>query len=64
MAGVDSFNPLINPPEAGILGINRFVEKEGSYTATFSLTFDHRVIDVAPAAQFLQRMGESISVFK
>ena len=64
MAGVDSFNPLINPPEAGILGINRFVEKEGSYTATFSLTFDHRVIDGAPAAQFLQRMGELISVFK
>ncbi len=28
MAGVDSFNPIINPPEAGILGIGRFVEKK------------------------------------
>ena len=28
MAGVDSFNPIINPPEAGILGIGRFIENE------------------------------------
>lgn len=72
MVGVDSFNPIINPPEAGILGIGRFVEKEifkeekvlRGFFATFSLTFDHRVIDGAPAARFLQRLSESISEFK
>jgi pyruvate dehydrogenase E2 component (dihydrolipoamide acetyltransferase) len=66
MAGVDSFNPIINPPEAGILGIGRFkqkdIEKDGKthhgFAATFILTFDHRVIDDAPAAQFLQRLNE------
>ena len=64
MAGVDSFNPIINPPEAGILGIGRLHEKEivkegkiqRGFSAIFSLTFDHRVIDGAPAARFLQRL--------
>ncbi len=68
MAGVDSFNPIINPPEAGILGIGRFTEKDivkdgkthHGFTAIFSLTFDHRVIDGAPAARFLQRLNELI----
>lgn len=72
MVGVDSFNPVINPPEAGILGIGRFIEKVPSdqsdsavrYLATFSLTFDHRVIDGAPAARFLLRLGELIIDFK
>lgn len=68
MYGVDSFNPIINPPEAGILGVGRFKEKlltnqydnMSRYIATFSLTFDHRIIDGAPAAQFLQRFQELI----
>ena len=72
MAGVDSFNPIINPPEAGILGIGRFNEKEiikegiaaQRFSAIFSLTFDHRVIDGAPAARFLQHFNELISEFK
>jgi len=72
MAGVDSFNPIINPPEAGILGIGRLNEKEivkdgktqHGFTATFSLTFDHRVIDGAPAARFLQRLNELIKDLK
>ncbi len=46
MAGVDSFNPIINPPEAGILGIGRFIKKEeikdgkkqSEFSAIFSLT--------------------------
>jgi pyruvate dehydrogenase E2 component (dihydrolipoamide acetyltransferase) len=71
MVGVDSFNPIINPPEAGILGIGRFVEKEvlkegkefRGYSAIFSLTFDHRVIDGAPAARFLQRLSKLILEF-
>jgi pyruvate dehydrogenase E2 component (dihydrolipoamide acetyltransferase) len=64
--GVDSFNPILNPPEAGILGVGRIREQAhpgdnegaGQYVATFSLTFDHRVIDGAPAAQFLQKLQE------
>ena len=71
MFGVDSFNPIINPPESGILGIGRFVEKdvleEGAirraHRAIFSLTFDHRVIDGAPAARFLQTLQEHINQY-
>ncbi len=71
MYGIDTFTPIINPPEAAILGICRFVEKDvlmdgqnkRRYMANFSLTFDHRVIDGAPAARFLQRLGESIAQF-
>jgi len=70
--GVDSFNPIINPPETGILGICRLIQKdvlvedkiECKIMANFSLTFDHRVIDGAPAARFLQRVGEFIAEFE
>jgi pyruvate dehydrogenase E2 component (dihydrolipoamide acetyltransferase) len=65
MYDVDGFTPIINPPEAGILGVGRFKEKESlpegstgsTYSAQFSLTFDHRIIDGAPAARFLQSLG-------
>ena len=68
MYGIDAFTPIINPPEAAILGVCRFVEKdvliEGQNKrrtiANFSLTIDHRVIDGGPAARFLQRLGELI----
>ena len=70
--GIDTFTPIINPPEAAILGVCRFVEKdvltEGQNKrrtmANFSLTFDHRVIDGGPAARFLQRLGELIAKFE
>jgi pyruvate dehydrogenase E2 component (dihydrolipoamide acetyltransferase) len=70
--GIDSFTPIINPPEAGILGICRFTQKdilvegeiERKIMANFSLTFDHRVIDGAPAARFLKRVGELIAEFE
>lgn len=60
--GVDRFTPIINPPETGILGIGRIAEKlvirDGKITqrfmVTLSLTFDHRIVDGAPAAKFLQ----------
>jgi len=69
MYGIDAFTPIINPPEAAILGVCRFVEKdvliEGQNKrrtiANFSLTIDHRVIDGGPAARFLQRLGELIA---
>ena len=60
--GVDAFTPILNSGETGILGVGRIVEKPAIYRGemasrammTLSLTFDHRVIDGAPAALFLQ----------
>lgn len=48
--GVDSFDPVINPPEVAILGVGR-VREDGSMT--LSLSFDHRVVNGADAARFL-----------
>jgi pyruvate dehydrogenase E2 component (dihydrolipoamide acetyltransferase) len=62
MAGVDMFTPVINPPNAGILGVGRIrddVAWDGDVPRrvkrmTISLTWDHRVLDGAPAAEFAQ----------
>ena len=59
---IDAFTPIINPPQVGILGVGRVVEKpivaQGQIAVGsmmyLSLTFDHRVVDGAPAADFLQ----------
>ncbi len=64
--GVDAFTPLINPPQAAILGVGRVRDAavfEGdrvirSQVTTLSLTFDHRLVDGAPAARFLDRVAE------
>ncbi|HLW60248.1 MAG TPA: dihydrolipoamide acetyltransferase family protein [bacterium] len=64
MFDVDAFTPVLNPPEAGILGVGRLHRRpvavgdriEVRSLMVLSLTFDHRVIDGAPAAQFLQRV--------
>ncbi|NIP16519.1 MAG: 2-oxo acid dehydrogenase subunit E2 [Pseudomonadales bacterium] len=61
MFGVDSFTPIINSPQAGILGVNRLrddVAWDGAVPVKrqamrLSLTWDHRALDGAPAAQFL-----------
>lgn len=60
--GIDAFTPIINAPQVGILGVGRVVEKPIVYHGEItkrsmmflSLTFDHRVIDGAPAAEFLR----------
>jgi pyruvate dehydrogenase E2 component (dihydrolipoyllysine-residue acetyltransferase) len=62
MFGIDAFTPILNPGETGILGVGRIIEKPAVYRGEIakramlwlSLTFDHRVVDGAPAAQFLQ----------
>jgi pyruvate dehydrogenase E2 component (dihydrolipoamide acetyltransferase) len=62
--GIDAFTPIINPPQVGILGVGRVVEKPVVYHGEISkrsmlflsLTFDHRVIDGAPAAEFLHTL--------
>ena len=66
MFGVDTFTPIINPPEAAILGVGRIVEKpivvnqeiKIKPMAQLSLSFDHRIVDGAPAARFLRRVKE------
>jgi pyruvate dehydrogenase E2 component (dihydrolipoamide acetyltransferase) len=60
MFGVDSFTPVINPPNVAILGVGRLrddvVVTDGRVSTvkrlTLSLTWDHRVLDGAPAASF------------
>lgn len=57
--GVESFTPVINPPQVAILGVCAVTNKlraDGSvYPAMgLSLTFDHRALDGAPAARFLK----------
>ncbi|HEY5647382.1 MAG TPA: dihydrolipoamide acetyltransferase family protein [Pseudomonadales bacterium] len=66
MFGVDSFTPIINLPQAGILGVNRIrddVAWEGERPIRvsrmrLSLTWDHRVLDGAPAARFLAEVRD------
>lgn len=67
MYGVDSFTAIINPPEAAILAVGAVkkqpvVMEDDSIQARsmmwLSLTYDHRIIDGAPAAQFLARVRD------
>jgi len=69
MLGMDGFTPVLNPPETGILGVGRVIEKpavfEGEITIrhmmTLSLTFDHRVVDGAPAMAFLKDLARYLA---
>ena len=63
MFGVDGFTPVINPPNSAILGVGRLRDDvawsdDGSIRRvkrlTLSLTWDHRVFDGAPAAEFVR----------
>jgi pyruvate dehydrogenase E2 component (dihydrolipoamide acetyltransferase) len=64
--GIDAFTPILNPPEAAILGVGRIVERLTRRDSdllwrqamVLSLTVDHRVVDGAPAAAFLQSLRE------
>ena len=68
MYGVEFFTPIINPPEAAILGVGKIVEKpvvisgkiETKPFMTLSLSYDHRIVDGAPAAEFLRKIQEKI----
>ncbi|MEM3011412.1 MAG: dihydrolipoamide acetyltransferase family protein [Candidatus Bathyarchaeia archaeon] len=68
MFGVDVFTPIINPSETAILGVGRIIEKpvvvggeiKIKPMMTLSLSYDHRVIDGAPAAQFLKTIKETL----
>lgn len=66
--GIESFTPVINPPQVGILGvcaiINRLRADGSVYPAMgLSLTFDHRALDGSPAARFLKELVASLENF-
>ncbi len=66
--GVEGFTPIINPPECAILGMGRIARQpvmDGERVVprermVLSLTFDHRIVDGAPAARFLQHLAAKI----
>ena len=71
MYEIDSFTPIINLPECAILGIGRIAPKQIvidvvaekvaiRHMLTLSLTFDHRLVDGAPASRFLQRIKQLV----
>ncbi len=71
MYEIDAFTPIINLPECAVLGVGRIVPKQIVVNAEaerlairhlmfLSLTFDHRLVDGAPAARFLQRVKQFV----
>ena len=72
MYEIDAFTPIINLPECAVLGVGRIVPKQIVVDAAaekvairhmlfLSLTFDHRLVDGAPAARFLQRVKQFVA---
>ncbi len=70
--GIESFTPVINPPQTCILGVcgltTRVHEKADGSVGTYqsmglSLTLDHRAVDGAPAARFLQELVAALENF-
>ncbi len=70
--GVESFSPVINPPQTGILGVCKTIDRvrkaaDGSieiYPAMcLSLTYDHRAVDGSPASRFQKELGENLENF-
>ena len=67
--GIKFFTPVLNPPESAILGVGQVEEQvvlvagqvHTARRLPLSLTVDHRVIDGAPAARFLQTVGRLLS---
>ena len=70
--GIESFTPVINPPQTGILGVCGTMDRvrkaaDGGielYPAMgLSLTFDHRAVDGTPASRFLQELCKNLANF-
>ncbi|HUY31722.1 MAG TPA: dihydrolipoamide acetyltransferase family protein [Pirellulales bacterium] len=68
MYGIDVFTPIVNLPQCAILGMGRIVREPAvvgdqivpRQALTLSLTFDHRVVDGAPAARFLDALRQAV----
>ena len=69
--GIESFTPVVNPPQTTILGVNRLttsVRTQGGVAVPYpsmslSLTCDHRAVDGAPAARFLKDLTAALENF-
>ncbi len=70
--GVESFTPVINPPQTGILGVcctTDRVRKKADGTIdvypamTLSLTYDHRAVDGSPASRFQKDLCKNLETF-
>ncbi|MBC6935773.1 MAG: 2-oxo acid dehydrogenase subunit E2 [Chloroflexi bacterium] len=67
--GIESFTPVLNPPQVAILGVSSInlkpVEVDGQVEFVphlgLSLTINHQVVDGAPAAHFLQALGQNLA---
>src|SRR5262245_54717395 len=67
--GADAFTPIVNPPQCAILGVGRIAERawvvDGAPcarpTVWLSITFDHRLVDGAPAARFLEALAHRLA---
>lgn len=68
MYGVDAFTPIVYEPQTAILGVGRIMEEavpvlgrvEIKPRLQLSLTVDHRIVDGALAARFLERLRQLI----
>jgi pyruvate dehydrogenase E2 component (dihydrolipoamide acetyltransferase) len=72
VTGVESFTPIINPPQVGILGVcgitTRAREGAGGGVEAYpamglSVTYDHRAVDGAPASRFAQALCRKLEQF-
>ena len=69
--GVESFTPVINPPQTGIIGVCTTVQRPRMgangielYPAmTLSLTYDHRAVDGAPASRLMMELCKNLENF-
>ena len=69
--GVESFTPILNPPQVGILGVGGIVQKPAGARRTaamrlaphlnLSLTINHQVVDGAPGARFLAALAQGMA---
>ena len=71
-AGVESFTPVINPPQTALLGVCTTVDRvrklpDGSIdvypSMTLSMTYDHRAIDGAPLSRYVQGLCRNLESF-
>jgi pyruvate dehydrogenase E2 component (dihydrolipoamide acetyltransferase) len=70
--GIESFTPILNPPQVAILGVGNIqlkpVEVDGNLefipSLSLSLTINHQVVDGAPGARFLQALSQNIAQFE
>ncbi len=70
--GADAFTPIVDPPQSAILGVGRITDQAAAVEGRvevrpmmwLSLTFDHRILDGAPAAQFLTALSEALEALE